>query len=301
MTSNDWVASQLRRAAELLTVQGANPFRVAAYRRAALAVSQLGSDLRESFISGGRAALDEIPGIGPSIASAIGEMLATGRWTYFEWLKGHIAPESLFQSIPGIGPALARRIHQDLHIDSLEALEVAAHDGRLAALPSFGERREAMVRSALAELLARRPSYRAVGDVEPEVALLLDVDQEYRSRSAKGELHRIAPKRFNPLAQPWLPVLHTVRGAWHFTVLYSNTARAHELDRTADWVVVYFHHDAKPEGRRTVVTEKQGPLRGLRVVRGREAECRTHYAERAEREKADVGTAGTAAPTDVMF
>ncbi len=161
------------------------------------------------------------------------------------------------------------------------------------------------MRSALANLLSRRLPSRTLGDLEPEVALLLDVDQEYRSRGAKGELHRITPRRFNPLAQPWLLVLHTSRGPWYFTVLYSNTARAHELHRTTDWVVVYFHHDANREGRRTVVTETQGYLRGLRVVRGREAECRTYYAERAAVENAGVETPATAAgdkaPGEVMY
>jgi hypothetical protein len=56
--------------------------------------------------------------------------------------------------------------------------------------------------------------------------------------------------------------------------LFSNSARAHQLGRTADWVVIYFHRDGVVEGRRTVVTEGTGPDRGRRVVRGRESECR---------------------------
>ncbi len=60
--------------------------------------------------------------------------------------------------------------------------------------------------------------------------------------------------------------------------LFSNTARAHELGRTSDWVVIYFHMDTQPEGQRTVVTEKQGDLVDRRVVRGRESECRAFYA-----------------------
>ena len=140
-------------------------------------------------------------------------------------------------------------------------------------VPGFGARRAAVVRSSLAELLARvRPPMPRVAD-EPEVALLLDVDREYRDKAARDTLHKIAPKRFNPGGEAWLPVLHTVRGPWHFTALYSNTARAHQLGRTGDWVVVYFYRDARPEGRRTIVTETQGPGRGRRVVRGREAEC----------------------------
>ncbi len=187
-------------------------------------------------------------------------------------LKGAADPEALFCSVPGIGPVLAHKIHETLHLELLEALETAAHDGRLRQVPGLGPRRAAMIRSTLAELLARiRPPAPHIAD-EPDVTLLLDVDREYREKTRLGTLHKIAPKRFNTSGEAWLPVLHTVRGPWHFTALYSNTARAHELGRTGDWVVIYFHCDARPEGRRTIVTETQGPARLQRVVRGREAE-----------------------------
>ena len=89
----------------------------------------------------------------------------------------------------------------------------------------------------------------------------------------RGDLPNIAPRRFNPSGEAVLPILHTERGDWHCTALFSNTARAHELGRTRDWVVIYFHHDSGPEGQRTVVTETRGPHAGHRTVRGREAEC----------------------------
>jgi hypothetical protein len=108
--------------------------------------------------------------------------------------------------------------------------------------------------------------------------MLLDVDAEYRDKAARGQLPRVAPKRFNPAGDAWLPVLHATRGPWHFTALFSNTARAHELGRTHDWVVIYFYDDEHAERQHTVVTETRGPLVGKRVVRGREAECRAHYA-----------------------
>jgi hypothetical protein len=112
------------------------------------------------------------------------------------------------------------------------------------------------------------------------VGVLLDVDREYRDLARRGVLPKIAPRRFNPSGEAWLPVLHTERGPWSFTVLYSNTARAHELQRTDDWVVIYFHRDDAPEGLRTVVTETHGPLAGERVVRGREAECLKRMSDR---------------------
>jgi hypothetical protein len=105
------------------------------------------------------------------------------------------------------------------------------------------------------------------------------VDYEYRRKAEDGELPKIAPKRFNPGNEAWLPVLHAVRGEWHFTALYSNTELAHKLKRTRDWVVIYFYDSDHVERQRTVVTETRGPLVGRRVVRGREAECRSYYDE----------------------
>jgi putative hydrolase len=134
---------------------------------------------------------------------------------------------------------------------------------------------------------------------EPPVEMLLDVDREYRDAAAAGRLPRIAPRRFNPTGEAWLPILHTERDHWYFTALFSNTFRAHALERTRDWVVVYFHADARPEGQRTIVTETSGALEGRRVVRGREGECETAYGvdershgtpsrSRTERKKAPV-------------
>jgi len=279
LRSNNWIAERLRQAANLLAAQGANPFRSAAYNRAADAIMRLPTDLRELVNAGGHLALQAIPGIGPSIAGAVAEMLSSGRWGFLERLKGSADPEALFCSVPGIGPGLAHQIQETLHLDSLEALEIAAHDGRLRQVPGFGARRTAMVRTALAELLVLvRPPVSLVKD-EPDVSLLLDVDREYREKAAANALRLIAPKRFNPTGEAWLPVLHTERGDWHFTVLYSNTARAHQLGRTGDWVVVFFHRDGRPEGRRTIVSETQGPARGRRVVRGREGECQPGYGD----------------------
>jgi putative hydrolase len=112
------------------------------------------------------------------------------------------------------------------------------------------------------------------------VDLLLDVDREYREKATAGQLVKIAPKRFNPKGRTWLPVLHTARGTWHFTALYSNTARARQLARVTDWVVIFFHKDSQAEGQRTAVTEARGEAAGRRIVRGREAECLRYCASR---------------------
>jgi DNA polymerase (family X) len=276
-TQNKYIADRLKEAAALLEQQGANRFRVNAYRKAAGTVESLEHDVSMIVAGDGLRGLTALPGIGPMIGGAIVEMIQTGHWTQLERLRGALDPEGLFGKVPGIGPKLAGRIMNELHLDSLEALETAVYDGRLSQVPGFGERRIAIVRSALAEMLGRKRWGKRAEHHEPSVRAILDVDREYREKAEAGKLQRIAPRRFNPNNEAWLPVLHTERGHWQFTVFYSNTALAHQLNRNRDWVVIYFHTDSYAEGQRTVVTETQGTLRGKRVVRGRERECEEYY------------------------
>jgi DNA uptake protein ComE-like DNA-binding protein len=221
--------------------------------------------------------LEELPGVGISIARAIRDILAHGRFAMLERLRGESAPVDVLMSVPGVGPSLARRLHDDLGIESLEQLEAAAHDGRLEGLGGIGAKRLAGIRDSLAHRLdrVRRPSAPASPRSEPSIAELLDVDREYRERAARNDLKRIAPRRLNPGGEAWLPVLHTHRARHHYTALFSNTARAHELGKTRDWVVLYYD-DGHGERQCTVITAEHGPLRGRRIVRGREAECEAH-------------------------
>jgi DNA polymerase (family X) len=124
----------------------------------------------------------------------------------------------------------------------------------------------------IARLLDEQGANQSVGE-------LLDVDREYRDKADAGRLRKIAPKRFNPTGKAWLPVLETKRGKRRYTALFSNTARAHELGKTHDWVVLYYDN-GKDEKQCTVVTAKQGPLSGSRVVRGRETESAAFYNSR---------------------
>lgn len=273
--SNAILAANLRELADLLEQQDADGFRVSAYRNAADTVDGLDRPVRDILAAGGSEALVALPNIGRGIASALSEILTTGRWSQLDTLRGSSEPEQLFRTIPGIGAELAQKISDDLHVETLEALEVAAHDGRLERVAGFGPRRVKMIRTALAERLGR-PRLRRIRQAvyeRPPVPVLLDVDREYRKKAAVDQLRRIAPKRFNPGGDAWLPIMHTRRGQWDFTVLFSNTRLAHELGRIKDWVVIYYHTDALPEGQCTVVTERRGKLAGRRVVRGREEEA----------------------------
>ncbi len=265
------IAEYFREAAGLLEAQDASPFRVRAYRQGASTLTQVDRSVEEIYEREGREGLEDLPNIGTSLTNAITEMLETGRWRFLERLAGRVTPESIFRQVAGIGPELAERIHDQLDIDTLEELEQAAHDGRLAEVEGFGERRLQTVQESLEAKLRRRRS----GDAEVPVAELLDVDREYRRKAARDELRRIAPRRFNPEGEAWLPILHAERNGRHYTALYSNTARAHELEKTDDWVVLYLEDDQQAQW--TVVTETSGPLEGKRVVRGREAECQRYY------------------------
>ena len=280
---NQAVVDQLLEIADLLEQQQANPFRVNAFRKAAETVLNLETDLDTLVEDKGVEGLTALPHIGKGIATAIYEIIATGRSSRLQGLRGALDPEKLFQTIPGVGPELAKHIHDELQVDTLESLELAAYNGRLDKVEGVGLRRASAIRAGLAQMLGRKAHPRAhEPHTEPPVEMLLDVDLEYRSKAEADKLPTIAPKRFNPEGKSWLPILHTTRGEFHFTALYSNTARAHQLKRTKDWVVLYFYDNHHHEYQHTVVTETHGALIGKRVVRGREAECRDYYARQGD-------------------
>lgn len=279
MPTNDQIAADFDQVAELLEAREADVHRCRAYRAAARALRSLDREVAQLLADEGRAGLEQVPAIGRRLAGAIEEYVATGRFGLLDRLLGQASPEQLFMTVPGIGEELARRIHAELDVETLEELELAAHDGRLATVPGLGERRVRAVREALDAMLRRSTRRRArlFGGTRreghaPPVSLLLAIDRRYRELAAAGQLRTIAPRRFNPEHARWLPVWHTHEDGWDLDVMFSNTARAHELGRTREWVVVYFAREGE-EGQCTVVTEPQGPLAGRRVVRGREVEC----------------------------
>ena len=279
--ANAALADRLDEIAHLLEEQRAVPSRVAAYRAAANAVRNLDRRVHALLSSEGIDALQRMPGIGESLARTIEQLVFTDRCAFLDRLRGGSGNVDVFATVPGIGPTLARRIHEDLGIESLAELEMAAYDERLARVHGMGRGRVRAVQDSLATRFRRRPgvpeSARTIADGDAPVAELLDVDREYRERALAGELPKIAPRRFNPSGETWLPILHTQRGDRHYTALFSNTGRAHELGTTHDWVVIY-RDDRGGRGQWTVVTAHLGGLSGKRIVSGREPECRQHFA-----------------------
>lgn len=280
---NAEIAALLDEVAELLEAQAANPFRVKAYRTAAELLRNLKQPAHEILEKEGPAGLERLPGIGESLARSVEQVVHSGRLGLLERLRGETGPERVLATVPGIGNKLAGLIHEQLGIESLADLEAAAYDGRLAQVPHFGPKRIRAVQESLAGRFRRRqyrPESRRTQPPagQPAVAELLDIDREYRRKAKAGRLPLIAPRRFNPTGRAWLPVLHTQRASRHYTVLFSNTARAHEMGTTGDWVVIY-RDDRDGDGQWTVVTSRFGPLHGRRIVRGREAECKAYYRQ----------------------
>ncbi len=278
LPENAGIASRLDEVAAILEEHGANPFRVGAYRRAASVLRDLPTPVSRILAEKGLEGLDELPGIGMSLSRSIRDLVTSGRLPMLERLRGESDPVELLMTVPGIGRLTAERLHHDLDIDTLEELEAAAYDGRLSAVEGLGAKRLQGIRDSLGQRLAlvRRAAADNASDEIPPVAELLDVDAEYRTKAGAGVLKTIAPRRLNPRHEAWLPILHTTRGARHYTALFSNTPRAHALGTTRDWVILSVE-SGRGEHQWTVITARHGPLQGHRLVRGREAECERHH------------------------
>ncbi|MDR6503312.1 hypothetical protein J2785_006505 [Burkholderia ambifaria] len=281
---NRHIAGCLREAAQWLADQGANPYRVAAYRASAATIDALDRDIRTLFEAGGVDALGALPDIGTGVAQAIAELLVTGRWRQLDRLRGDTERISAFEAVPGIGHALALRIQDALHIDTLEELERAARNGQLETIAGVGPRRAVGIRTALDDVLSRRRRWQghvqdAGPGTEPPVELLLYIDRQYRHKAAAGVLPMLVHRRMNADDYVPPPVMHMTKGGWHFTALCQHAAaRTPESGHTMDWVSLYFYDAVQREHQRTVFTETFGSLVGKRIVRGREMECRVYYA-----------------------
>ena len=126
--------------------------------------------------------------------------------------------------------------------------EVLQHNGidGLRRLPGIGERLAHSIH-ALATTGRLPMLERARGQAgwsasdDPAIEELLDVDCEYRREGSRRKAAAgVTPRRFNPSGEAWLPVLHNQRAERHYMALFSNTARAHQMDMASDWVVLYY-------------------------------------------------------------
>lgn len=127
--------------ADLLEIQDANPFRIRAYRNAARIVSEYPRDLRAIVQKG--EPLKGIPGIGEDLASKIVEIVSSGSCGLLQRLHKELPPAiTELLHIPGLGPRRVKALYHNLEILTLDQLYAAAREGRIRALPGFGNKTE---------------------------------------------------------------------------------------------------------------------------------------------------------------
>lgn len=189
---NPDIARVLSDVADLLEIQGANPFRVRAYRNAVHTVEDETTPLRARVEAG--EALTELPGIGKDISQHITELVGTGKLALLEEL-GREIPLSLVEltRIPGLGPKKVKKLWRELGVQTVEQLETAIRAGRLLTLEGFGEKSAQKILEAIASrarVSARLPLGEADRVVEPLLEYLrgaeglerLEVAGSYRRR-----------------------------------------------------------------------------------------------------------------------
>jgi DNA polymerase (family 10) len=189
--TNSEIAGIFLDMADLLEMKVDNPFKIRAYRRAAESIKQLPREMSAMLAAGED--FREIPGIGEAVATKSEELLRTGRLVAYEELKAALPPGVLdLMAVPGVGPKTAYRLAAELGVRSVDDLERAAMDGRLASLPRLGEKTaEKILREirALRRKDRRYPLGTALPAVEEILAALRKVPG-VRNITPAGSLRR---------------------------------------------------------------------------------------------------------------
>ena len=176
MVHNAEVATAFEEMADLLEIEGANPFRVRAYRFAARTLRDLPAEVGEMVAKGED--LTSLPGIGDDLAGKIKEILATGTAAALEAQRKRV-PATLTEllRIPGLGPKRVKTLAHELKIRSLSELQTAAQAGRVRTLAGFGEKTEQHILDALATRLAEAPRVQRAVAIPYAEALVAYLEQ----------------------------------------------------------------------------------------------------------------------------
>jgi DNA polymerase (family 10) len=169
--NKDEIADTLESIGLLLELKGENAFKTRAYANAARVVETYAGNLdlmaREGHLS-------EIPGIGTAIAAKISELVTTGRLDFYEKLRAEF-PHTLFDlfDLQGVGPKKIKALYEQLSVTSIPELEAACKDGRVAALPGFGEKTATKMLASIEARGRYADTYR-LGVVAPLAETLLE-------------------------------------------------------------------------------------------------------------------------------
>lgn len=189
--SNHDIANMMYTIADTMEIMGEDRFRYQAYRRAGDAIQELPATLstyRE------RGELETLPGVGKAIAAKIGELLDTGKLTFYERLQEKVPATVLdMLRVPGVGPRTVGRLYRELGIDSLTTLRKAAEEGKLNNVKGFGTKTvEGILQGiAVAEQLDRRTLlFDALRSAEAIITSLRQAIPSIHSISYAGSLRR---------------------------------------------------------------------------------------------------------------
>jgi DNA polymerase (family 10) len=145
---NEDIATVFDEIADLLEIEGDNPFRIRAYHNGARTLRELGRDVRTLVDQG--ADLTRLVGIGKNLASKIQEIIDTGHCSTLDKLRRQLPADlTHLLKLPGLGPKRVHALYHELDIHTDEQLERAARDGLIRQLPGFGEKTEARILEAL--------------------------------------------------------------------------------------------------------------------------------------------------------
>jgi len=155
----DAVVQTLKEIANLLEIQGENIFRVNAHVNAARSLEMFDGDFEETVRTN---RLQEIKGIGKGIADKITELMSTGRCAELDALRAKTPPGLLdMLRIPGFGPKKAKAVHEHLAIATIEALETACREGKVASLKGFGPKTEQNILAGIEQFKKTAGQFRA--------------------------------------------------------------------------------------------------------------------------------------------
>jgi len=174
MSLNQKVADELYQIGEILAIKG-DRFRSRAYNMAAQRVTALTEDI---VSIADRGELEEIPGVGESIAMVIQEIIETGQSIVLEQLRDSL-PKGVLQiiEVEGIGPKIAMRLNEELGITNLEELEQAAKDQKIRELKGFGAKKEKNILTAISEYRSRSTRF-LLGEVLPIIQGIISYMRE---------------------------------------------------------------------------------------------------------------------------
>jgi DNA polymerase (family 10) len=155
---NTDIADIFNRMANLLEIDGANPFRVRAYRNAARTAAGLGRELADMVA--GQEDLSRLPGIGKDLAGKIEEIVHTGALRQLQALEARVPPglNDLLR-VPGLGPRRVQALYRNLGVSNLAQLEAAVRQNRIREVDGFGKKTEQSIRESLARIEKRRERF----------------------------------------------------------------------------------------------------------------------------------------------